>query len=110
MDNIKVKPTLESPPAKKKRFKAPESPPQNQNSLLEDQKSLPIFPARDKIIQEVRKAETVIIIGETASGKTTQIPQYLLRSGFAKAGCIGCTQPRRVAAITIAQRCVKNFQ
>lgn len=46
----------------------------------------------------------LIIIGETGSGKTTQITQYLYDAGFARTGKIGCTQPRRVAAISVAKR------
>uniref|UniRef100_H2ZPA9 RNA helicase n=1 Tax=Ciona savignyi TaxID=51511 RepID=H2ZPA9_CIOSA len=65
---------------------------------------LPIFAVRHRLIEEITKSETVIIIGETASGKTTQIPQFLYNCGLHKNGLIACTQPRRVAAITIAQR------
>lgn len=46
----------------------------------------------------------MIVIGETGSGKTTQITQYLHEKGFSKYGKIGCTQPRRVAAISVAKR------
>jgi len=49
--------------------------------------------------------QVLIIEGETGSGKTTQIPQYLYESGFADDGkIIGCTQPRRVAAMSVAAR------
>ena len=65
---------------------------------------LPIHSARKKFIAEIQKVDSAIVVGETASGKTTQIPQYLYKSGIAKNGVIACTQPRRVAAITIAQR------
>jgi len=46
----------------------------------------------------------LIVIGETGSGKTTQITQYLHEAGLTKKGKIGCTQPRRVAAMSVAQR------
>ena len=46
----------------------------------------------------------VIIVGETGSGKTTQLTQYLHEDGYTKYGMIGCTQPRRVAAMSVAQR------
>lgn len=48
--------------------------------------------------------KVLIVIGETGSGKTTQITQYLNQAGFSKHGKIGCTQPRRVAAISVAKR------
>lgn len=46
----------------------------------------------------------LIVVGETGSGKTTQIPQYLEEVGYGKVGKIGCTQPRRVAAMSVAAR------
>ncbi|KAJ2356935.1 ATP-dependent RNA helicase [Coemansia erecta] len=68
--------------------------------------SLPIYSARSAIIRAVRENPTVVVVGETGSGKTTQIPQYLLESGFAQYGqtAIAVTQPRRVAATSIAKR------
>lgn len=54
--------------------------------------------------------KTLIIIGETGSGKTTQIPQYLHEAGFTDKGIIGITQPRRVAAITISKRVAQEQQ
>lgn len=65
---------------------------------------LPIFPAKIEIIQAVNKEDNVIFVAETACGKTTQIPQYLFEAGFSRKKIIGITQPRRVAAITIAER------
>ena len=49
-------------------------------------------------------SQVVVIVGETGSGKTTQIPQYLHEHGYTKRGMIGCTQPRRVAAMSVAAR------
>jgi ATP-dependent RNA helicase DHX8/PRP22 len=46
----------------------------------------------------------LVVIGETGSGKTTQMTQYLAESGYTSRGKIGCTQPRRVAAMSVAKR------
>ncbi|XP_059166175.1 ATP-dependent RNA helicase DHX33-like isoform X2 [Physella acuta] len=67
-------------------------------------RALPIYPARQKIIAEIRKFSSSIVIGETGSGKTTQLPQYLLEAGVNQGAIIAITQPRRVAAISVAQR------
>ena len=57
----------------------------------------------------VKKNQILIVIGETGSGKTTQITQYLTEEGFNVAGKIGCTQPRRVAAMSVAKRVSEEF-
>lgn len=68
-------------------------------------KSLPAFAYRDQLIEAVQNYQVIIVEGETGSGKTTQIPQYLHEAGFSKDGkIIGCTQPRRVAAMSVAAR------
>ena len=48
--------------------------------------------------------QILVVVGDTGSGKTTQIVQYLVESGYAEKGRIGCTQPLRVAAISVAKR------
>ncbi|KAF9028219.1 putative ATP-dependent RNA helicase dhr2 [Podila verticillata] len=72
--------------------------------LKKHREALPIYTARDIIIKEVKENACVVIVGETGSGKTTQIPQYLLEAGMAAHGTISVTQPRRVAAINLAKR------
>lgn len=67
-------------------------------------RSLPIFAYRDELLKAVEDYPVVIIVGETGSGKTTQIPQMLHEYGYSKNGVIGCTQPRRVAAMSVAKR------
>lgn len=52
----------------------------------------------------IRENNVVIIVGETGSGKTTQLTQYLHEDGYSRYGMIGCTQPRRVAAMSVAKR------
>ena len=53
--------------------------------------------------------QVLIVIGETGSGKTTQITQYLAEAGYTTRGKIGCTQPRRVAAMSVAKRVSEEF-
>ena len=60
---------------------------------------------REKLLQAVAEYQVLIVVGETGSGKTTQLPQYLHEAGYTKdGGKIGCTQPRRVAAMSVAAR------
>lgn len=79
------------------------------NSIEQDRKSLPVYNCRQRILRELESNDTLLIMGETGSGKTTQIPQFLLQAGYAKNGIIGITQPRRVAAITIAKRVAQEL-
>ncbi|CAN4111119.1 unnamed protein product [Withania somnifera] len=73
--------------------------------LKDVSKSLPIYPYKDALLQAVRDYQVLIIVGETGSGKTTQIPQYLHEAGYTRSSAkIGCTQPRRVAAMRVAAR------
>ena len=79
-------------------------------SIEETRKSLPIYQFRDQILQAVEDHQILIIVGETGSGKTTQIPQYLHEAGYSKNGMkIGCTQPRRVAAMSVASRVAEEM-
>ncbi len=74
-------------------------------SILETRKSLPVYAYRNELLQAVENYQVIIVVGETGSGKTTQIPQYLVEAGYTKNGMkIGCTQPRRVAAMSVAAR------
>lgn len=77
--------------------------------LKDQRRRLPIYFGKNQLIAEVRRSENLIIMSETGSGKTTQVPQYLFEAGLAGAGVIGCTQPRRVAAISIAERVSKEM-
>ncbi|KAM7279154.1 hypothetical protein ACFE04_006288 [Oxalis oulophora] len=62
-----------------------------------------------KSFKAINDHQVLIILGETGSGKTTQIPQYLHEAGYTKHGEIGCTQPRRVAAMSVAARVSKEL-
>lgn len=74
-------------------------------AIQASRKKLPVYPYRDELIEAVRNHQVLIIVGETGSGKTTQVLQYLLEEGFAGEGkMLGCTQPRRVAAMSVAAR------
>lgn len=83
--------------------------PNKKSSIEQDRKSLPVFKCRQRILKELELNDTLLIMGETGSGKTTQIPQFLLQAGYAKNGILGITQPRRVAAITIAKRVAQEL-
>ncbi|KAK1315489.1 hypothetical protein QJS10_CPA06g02024 [Acorus calamus] len=65
---------------------------------------LPIYACRRKILRTVEANQVVVLIGETGSGKSTQLVQYLADSGIAGNGAIVCTQPRKIAAMSVAQR------
>ncbi|KAB1265328.1 ATP-dependent RNA helicase DHX33 [Camelus dromedarius] len=67
-------------------------------------RSLPIFQARGQLLAQLRNLDSAVLIGETGSGKTTQIPQYLYEGGIGRQAVIAVTQPRRVAAISLATR------
>lgn len=73
-------------------------------TLKEQREYLPVFEVRDDLRKVIRENKVVIIVGETGSGKTTQLTQYLREDGYWKYGIIGCTQPRRVAAVSVAKR------
>ena len=65
---------------------------------------LPIHSYRAELLDAVEKSQCVVITGETGCGKTTQFPQFLHQAGYSKDAMIGVTQPRRVAAISVAHR------
>uniref|UniRef100_A0A8C7L6Z0 ATP-dependent RNA helicase DHX8 n=1 Tax=Oncorhynchus kisutch TaxID=8019 RepID=A0A8C7L6Z0_ONCKI len=78
-------------------------------SILEQRESLPIFKLKEQLIQAVHDNQILIVVGETGSGKTTQITQYLAEAGYSARGKIGCTQPRRVAAMSVAKRVSEEY-
>lgn len=74
-------------------------------SIKEQRESLPIYKLRDDFLNNFKKVNIMVVVGQTGSGKTTQMTQYLAESGYTYNNkIIGCTQPRRVAAISIAKR------
>ncbi|TMW45207.1 hypothetical protein DOY81_009714 [Sarcophaga bullata] len=79
-------------------------------TIEETRKSLPVYPFKDDLIEAIKEHQILIIEGETGSGKTTQIPQFLVDAGFTKdKKKIGCTQPRRVAAMSVAARVAQEM-
>ncbi|KAJ1612246.1 hypothetical protein OIY81_1353 [Cryptosporidium canis] len=77
--------------------------------ISEVRNSLPVAKFKDQIIRSLEEHPILIVVGETGSGKTTQIPQYLFEAGYYKNGIIACTQPRRVAAMSVAARVAKEM-
>jgi len=71
--------------------------------------ALPILLKKEEIVAAVRKHPVVVVTGETGSGKTTQIPKMCLEAGRGLTGLIGCTQPRRIAATTVARRIAEEM-
>ena len=93
---------FELPQWKKEAFgKAPTFGQRSNLTITQQRESLPIFKLRDELIQAVKENQILVVIGETGSGKTTQITQYLAEAGYTSQGKIGCTQPRRVAAMSV---------
>jgi ATP-dependent helicase HrpA len=72
-------------------------------------KELPIIARKRDIVRAIQDHQVVIISGETGCGKSTQIPKMCLEAGRGAAGKIGCTQPRRIAAVTIAHRIAEEL-
>ncbi|XP_034415247.1 ATP-dependent RNA helicase DHX8-like [Cyclopterus lumpus] len=78
-------------------------------SILQQREMLPIFKLKEQLVQAVHDNQILIVVGETGSGKTTQITQYLAEAGYTSRGKIGCTQPRRVAAMSVAKRVSEEY-
>ncbi len=70
---------------------------------------LPVAREAERIVELIRRHQVVVIAGETGSGKTTQLPKMCLAAGRGAAGMIGCTQPRRIAARSVARRVAQEL-
>ncbi|MBN2509897.1 MAG: ATP-dependent RNA helicase HrpA [Spirochaetales bacterium] len=71
---------------------------------------LPISARREEIINLIKRHQVLIIAGETGSGKTTQIPKFCIEAGRGIEGRIACTQPRRIAAVSVASRIAEELK
>ena len=78
-------------------------------SIKEQRESLPVCRLKPELLRAMAENQLLVVIGETGSGKTTQMTQYLHELGVTRNGMIGCTQPRRVAAISVAKRVAEEF-
>ncbi|WVN85394.1 uncharacterized protein L203_100540 [Cryptococcus depauperatus CBS 7841] len=79
-------------------------------SIQETRNSLPIYEFRDELLEAIAEHQILVVVAETGSGKTTQLPQYLYEAGYCKNGMkVGCTQPRRVAAMSVASRVAEEM-
>ena len=79
-------------------------------TLREQREYLPAFAVREELLRVIRENQVTIVIGETGSGKTTQLTQFLMEDGYGATGMIGCTQPRRVAAMSVAKRVAEEME
>jgi pre-mRNA-splicing factor ATP-dependent RNA helicase DHX38/PRP16 len=79
-------------------------------TLREQRQYLPAFAVREDLLRVIRDNQVTIVVGQTGSGKTTQLTQFLMEDGYGKSGLIGCTQPRRVAAMSVAKRVSEEME
>jgi ATP-dependent helicase HrpA len=81
----------------------------NKTSKINYPEELPISTHKDEIIEAINNHKVVIISGDTGSGKTTQLPKMCIEAGRGQKKMIGCTQPRRIAAITVSSRVAEEL-
>lgn len=77
---------------------------------IEYQQDLPIMSHRDEIVTALRDHQVIVVAGETGSGKSTQLPKICLEAGYGIRGMIGHTQPRRIAARSVAARIAEELK
>lgn len=80
------------------------------HDLLAKRRDLPVWQAKDNFIHMLNSHQTTILVGETGSGKTTQIAQFICEAGYTQGRkMVACTQPRRVAAMSVARRVAEEM-
>ena len=77
--------------------------------ILETRKKLPVHKQKSEFLDALAANQTLVLVGETGSGKTTQIPQFLVDDGYTSTKMVVCTQPRRVAAMSVAKRVAEEM-
>ncbi|KAL5983443.1 hypothetical protein ACLOJK_017528 [Asimina triloba] len=81
--------------------------------IFEKRKTLPVWQQKDEFMQALKESQSLILVGETGSGKTTQIPQFALEAGSQldkdRRKMVACTQPRRVAAMSVSRRVAEEM-
>jgi len=77
--------------------------------LMKERKQLPMWSAREMFLSEVGRHNVVVLLAETGSGKTTQVPQFLYTARMLKNKMVAITQPRRVAAVSLAKRVAREM-
>ena len=79
-------------------------------SITQQRADLPIAKLKGELMDAFNNNQVLVVIGETGSGKTTQMTQYMVEMGLTKkGGIVGCTQPRRVAALSVAKRVAEEY-
>ena len=74
-------------------------------TILAQRQKLPVWQQRDEFFEMLKKNQTIVLVGETGSGKTTQIPSMMIEAGLSRGRkLVACTQPRRVAAMSVSKR------
>jgi len=111
---VAVQPKIEVKPPKEKRKPEPAPPacihqtvyvPVHRSTEVQEARlRLPILAEEQQVMETINENPIVIVAGETGSGKTTQLPQFLYEAGYAQHKMIGVTEPRRVAAIAMSKR------
>eukprot|EP01080_Neovahlkampfia_damariscottae_P007206 gene7206-11522_t len=82
----------------------------SQQKTSDQRKQLPIYQCKKDLLDLIQDNSVIIVVGETGSGKTTQMAQYLHEAGYTNYGKIGITQPRRVAAMSVAKRVSEEME
>ncbi|XP_035668851.1 probable ATP-dependent RNA helicase DHX37 [Branchiostoma floridae] len=84
-------------------------PVERRPDIQESRLQLPILAEEQVLMEAIKDNPVVVVCGETGSGKTTQIPQFLYEAGYGRDAMIGITEPRRVAAVSMSQRVAEEM-